>query len=116
MATQLFDESFNGKTINLPVGQAIEIRLQENPTTGFRWLLKSSDLAVCAMTSDTFEEKPGPPGHGGEHSWIFEAVRSGECAIEFRYQRPWTDPTQPGRVFQIYIHVKKLEPGVDHVN
>jgi inhibitor of cysteine peptidase len=113
MTTQLFDESFNGQTIDLSIGQSIEIRLQENPTTGFRWQLMSGDRAVCAMTSDTFEQKLGSPGRGGEHSWIFEAVSPGECTVEFRYQRPWIDPAQPGRMFQLYIHVEKSGTGVE---
>src|SRR5262249_29756832 len=36
MTTQRCDEGCNGQTIDLAVGQTIEIRLSENPTTGFR--------------------------------------------------------------------------------
>ncbi len=31
------DQSASGQTLDLPVGQVIELRLAENPTTGFRW-------------------------------------------------------------------------------
>jgi inhibitor of cysteine peptidase len=113
MTTRLYDESFNGQTIDLAIGQTIEIRLRENPTTGFRWQLMGSEPAVCAMTSDTFKQEFGPPGHGGEHSWIFEAVRPGECDIEFLYQRRWADPAQPQRMFKIRIHVENPERGAE---
>jgi inhibitor of cysteine peptidase len=109
MTTRLCDESLNGQTIDLAIGQTIEIRLPENPTTGFRWQLMGNDRTVCAMTSDTFKQEFGPPGHGGEHSWIFEAVRPGGCDVELRYRRRWADPAQPERMFKIHIHVENPE-------
>jgi inhibitor of cysteine peptidase len=106
MTTRICDESCNGQTVDLAVGENIEIRLRENPTTGFRWQVTGNDRAVCTMTSDAFNREAGPPGHGGEHSWVFEAVRPGECDIEFRYQRPWADPASPGQIFRIHIQVQ----------
>jgi inhibitor of cysteine peptidase len=106
MTTRICDESFNGQTVDLTVGETIEIRLRENPTTGFRWQLMGGDHAVCTMTSDTFKREAGPPGHGGEHSWVFEAARSGGCDIEFRYQRPWADPASSEQTFRIHIQVQ----------
>jgi inhibitor of cysteine peptidase len=112
MTRRIYDESVNGQTIDLAIGQTIEIRLQENPTTGFRWQLMGGDRAVCAMTSDTFKPESGPPGRGGKHSWIFKAVRPGKCDIEFRYRRPWADPEQFERLFQIHVHVENPERGL----
>jgi inhibitor of cysteine peptidase len=115
MTRRTYDESVNGQTIDLAIGQTIEIRLRENPTTGYRWQLMGGDRAVCAMTSDTFKPASGPPGRGGKHSWIFEAVGPGECDIGFRYRRPWGDPEQSERMFQIHIRVenpqRSVQPG-----
>ena len=36
------DEHADGRTVDLRVGQELEIRLTENPTTGFRWQIESS--------------------------------------------------------------------------
>jgi inhibitor of cysteine peptidase len=112
MTRRIYDESVNGQTIDLAIGQTIEIRLRENPTTGFRWQLMGGDRTVCAMTSDTFKRASGPPGHGGEHSWIVEAVGPGECNIEFRYRRAWANPGQSERMFQIHIRVENPERGM----
>ena len=106
MTTRLCDENHNGQTIDLLVGQTLEIRLPENPTTGFRWQLMGNDRSVCSMTSNAFKEKLGPPGCGGKHSWIFEAVRPGGYDIELRYRRRWANPAQPERMFKIHIHVE----------
>ena len=35
-------EKLANQTIDLPVGEVVEVRLEENPTTGFRWQLVST--------------------------------------------------------------------------
>jgi inhibitor of cysteine peptidase len=109
MATQLYNESANGQTIHLAIGQTIEICLEENPTTGFRWQLMADLEAACATISDAFVHPGGPPGRGGEHRWIFEAVRSGGCDIELRYRRRWGNPVEPERMFRIHVEVESPE-------
>jgi len=111
--TQSYGESFNGQTIDLAVGRTIEIRLQENPTTGFRWQLTANDGAVCAVVSDAFKAPAGAPGRGGEHGWMFEGVRPGNCDIEFRYRRSWGNSAEPEQIFRIHIHVESRERGAD---
>ncbi|MDR3531946.1 MAG: protease inhibitor I42 family protein [Rhodopila sp.] len=106
MTTASYGESSNGQTIDLVVGQRIEIRLPENPTTGFRWQLMTNDGAVCAAISDVFEEPAGPPGRGGEHSWMFAAAQPGECDIELRYRRRWAVSVEHDRTFRIHIRVE----------
>jgi len=113
MTTQIYGESFDGQTIALTVGQTIEVRLQENPTTGFHWQLMANDGAVFAMISDAFKEPSGPPGHGGEHSWIFEAVRPGGCDLEIRYRRRWANSAEPERTFKIHIRVEDPKGGAE---
>jgi inhibitor of cysteine peptidase len=109
MTTQLYDESANGQTIHLAIGQSIEICLEENPTTGFRWQLMANYEAGCGMVSDAFVHKGARPGRGGEHRWIFEAVRSGGCDIELRYRRGWGNPVEPERMFRIRVEVESPE-------
>jgi inhibitor of cysteine peptidase len=113
MTTQRCSEGCNGQTIDLVVGQTIEIHLPENPTTGFRWQRTTKDLAVCRLVSDTFGASSGPPGHGGEHSWIFAAVRPGECDIEFHLRRRWAGSAEPARTFKIYIRVEHPDRGAE---
>jgi inhibitor of cysteine peptidase len=111
MTSQLCNEDANGQTIDLAVGEEIEIRLPENPTTGFRWQRTTDDLAACKLVSDTFRASSGPPGHGGEHSWIFAAVRSGDCDIEFHLRRRWAGSAEPARTFKIHIRVEHPDRG-----
>jgi inhibitor of cysteine peptidase len=100
-----FGESFNGQTVDVSVGQTIEVRLQENPTTGFRWRLASDGGPACRIIDDALNAPAGPPGRGGEHKWTFEAIRTGECDIELRYARPW-EGSEPGKIFTLHVRVE----------
>jgi inhibitor of cysteine peptidase len=101
----LVDETFNGRTIDVTVGQTIEVRLPENPTTGFSWQLTSDGGPACTMTGDQFIAPAGPPGKGGDHTWNFKAVRPGECDIELGYRRRWESSATASRTFKIHVKV-----------
>ena len=63
------DQSYSGQTLDLPFGQVMELRLAENPTTGYRWTFLANGEPSCVVLSDHFERPTGPPGQGGEHTW-----------------------------------------------
>jgi predicted secreted protein len=46
------DQNFNGQTVDLPVGQVMELRLAENPTTGYRWTFVRDGKPVCVVVAD----------------------------------------------------------------
>jgi inhibitor of cysteine peptidase len=98
-------EDYVDRTVELPVGQVMELRLGENPTTGFRWQLKSDGGPACALEGDTFQPKAAAPGGGGEHSWQFRGVRAGDCEIELLYRRRWEN-APASRSFKVHVQVK----------
>jgi inhibitor of cysteine peptidase len=101
------DENSNGQVVEAPIGETIEIRLPENPTTGFRWHLTSDGSPACGLVYDDFSTPPNPPpGKGGMHSWRFEAVRAGECNIELRSRRRWETFAEGERTFAIHLRVR----------
>ncbi|MEJ0017360.1 MAG: protease inhibitor I42 family protein [Acetobacteraceae bacterium] len=98
------DQSASGQTLDLPVGQVIELRLAENPTTGFRWTVVANGAPACVVLSDRFESPSGPPGKGGEHLWEIKGVRIGECDIALQYRRSF-EPDAPGGAFALHVRV-----------
>ena len=50
-------ESDADKTVDLPAGKTVEIRLPENATTGYRWTIETPDKSVCELVAD---ERHGP--------------------------------------------------------
>ncbi len=99
------DESFLNQTVRLPVGQVIELRLKENPTTGFRWSFVADGGPSCTVIREGFEPHKGPPGAAGEHAWQIKAVRAGAWHLELLYRRPYESDTPQARSFALDIQV-----------
>ncbi len=99
------DESQDGNEIELRTGETLEIRLSENPTTGFRWALESSGAPACILVEDYYEPSTRAPGAGGGHRWRFQANQVGEGRIELRYRRSWEGQGAAARTFSLRIRV-----------
>jgi len=98
------DQAQSGRTLDLPVGQVLELRLAENPTTGYRWAFVTDGTPTCAVLGDRFEGANGPPGQGGEHSWTIKGVKPGACDIAMQYRRSF-QPDAPAGSFALHIRV-----------
>jgi predicted secreted protein len=65
------------------VGDTVTVRLDEAPTTGFRWSAQPSDPCLH-LEDDRFEPPPRPLlGGSGAHSWTFRAVAVGTARLTF---------------------------------
>ena len=101
---QITEES-DGTEIDLAPGETLEVRLEENRTTGFKWITKSS-AGGLALVGDSFEsgEAIGQPG---THRWEFRAQRAGSGTISLSYQRPWEENQSPARAFRLKVRVSE---------
>jgi inhibitor of cysteine peptidase len=103
-------ESDAGRAVDLDRGQHLHIRLNSNPTTGYRWQL--------AIATDSVLRKLGEPrytadataaaavGGGGVEVWSFEASRSGEEKLVFEYRRPWEHDVAAARTVSYPVKVQ----------
>jgi inhibitor of cysteine peptidase len=101
------DQSSNNTSVSLVVGERLDIALEENPTTGFRWQLKTDGAPACVSRDSTFEVSAPGVGRGGIRRWRFEAVQAGSATIELVYRRSFEQDTPPARVFRIAVNVGK---------
>lgn len=99
------NESYNGREIELRAGEEFEIRLPENPTTGFRWRLVSDGEPVCVLQSDFFEPADRTPGRGGSHYWRFLAAQVGLGNIDLVYRRSFEQQETPARRFTLHVRI-----------
>jgi predicted secreted protein len=102
--TVRLDEAADGRTIELRIGQLVEICLLENRTTGFRWHLHSSGAPVCLLTQESFVPVASQPGSAGVHRWQFQATQTGNARIGLGYSRPWESET-PAKTFAAAVQV-----------
>ena len=99
------NESYNEREIELRAGEEFEIRLPENPTTGFRWRLVSDGEPVCVLQSDFFEPTDRTPGRGGSHYWRFLAAQVGLGNIDLVYRRSFEQQETPARRFTLQVRI-----------
>ena len=99
------DEMANGQAIDLAIGDDLTIRLPENPTTGYRWEVRSGADTVCLPVTDEYRAPKPTPGAGGVHVWVFRAARRGDVGLVLVYRRPWDEPEQQEKVFVVRLRV-----------
>jgi predicted secreted protein len=99
------DDSAAGQAVNLAVGQVIELRLAENPTTGFVWSVVRDGAPACAVVGQAFvAAQGGVPGQGGRKTWHIEGRRAGDCDILLVNRRPF-EPHGAQRDFVLHVRV-----------
>src|ERR1019366_7883682 len=100
------DETSNGQTLEAAPGQTVEICLEENPTTGFRWRMAPAAGSVATLVRDVFEPGRQAPGQPGIHRWQFKVAATGSGPVRFVYRRAWEDAAPAARVFTVRLSVK----------
>lgn len=100
-------EDSNGSEIDMAAGETLEVRLQENRSTGFKWVLESAGEGICALVGDAFENGGAIPGQSGTHRWEFRAEQAGSGTITLSYRRPWEEKQTPDRSFTLRVRVNK---------
>jgi inhibitor of cysteine peptidase len=95
------DQSADNGTVVLPAGDALCLRLPENPTTGYRWVIGRSD--ALQIVADSFH--PGGPaiGAAGVRCLRFSSTRPGTHQLVLEKRRSWTTTTAPAESFRITV-------------
>ena len=101
------DERSNGQTVEAVPGQEVEIRLQENPTAGFRWRIEQTGEPVCTLVGDRFDPGLEAPGQPGAHSWKFQVIAAGTGAIKLAYRRSWGDSSAGAQTFTLSVNARE---------
>ena len=77
-------------TYNIKIGQHIDVTLNANTSTGYRWswmnkaaVTTVDSVAAISVTSNNV------PGSSSQEIWRFKAVKVGSDSIKFRYAQPW---------------------------
>jgi inhibitor of cysteine peptidase len=92
----------NGDAVEVAPGESFEIQLPENPTTGYRWHIRSPGEPVLEVQDDSFQASAIVPGAGGVRCWRFRAAQEGTADLEMDYKRSW----EKGRADSFRIHVR----------
>ena len=97
--TLVMDAGIDGRTVTLNRGQALVVRLDEDPSTGMRWeLAEVKSVSVIAPVHHDYVAKsgthPAALGTPGEALFRLRGVLPGTTPIALEYRRPLEAPTK----------------------
>ena len=105
--TITLDKKANASTVELRKGDKLDVMLQGNPSTGYSWAIDSLDSTILEESAKPeFEPDSDLAGAGGEFTFHFEALKSGETNLRLIYHRSWEKDKKPSDTFEIIVVVK----------
>jgi inhibitor of cysteine peptidase len=94
----------DGRRVRATVGDFLEIRLPESPTTGYRWQVRTAP--PLSLESDNYSSSPGGgTGGGGERVFRFRVTGPGSARIEAANRRAWESSEPPLAHFGVDVDV-----------
>jgi inhibitor of cysteine peptidase len=101
-------EKDSGGTVEMYVGDALEVVLKGNPTTGYMWEVASVDSAVLEQVGEAeFKTDRRARGSGGQITMRFEALKVGKIYLKLIHHRPFEKNVPPIKIFEVTIIVKQ---------
>jgi inhibitor of cysteine peptidase len=98
------DHTQNNGNAEVHVGDSFQVQLAENPTTGYRWHIKSFGDPALRIIDDSFAASQGGYGGGGMRHWTFEADHPAVVPLCFELKRSWQP--QSVEIFNVTVNVK----------
>jgi inhibitor of cysteine peptidase len=83
-SNRLLEEEDDGKTIETHVGDALDLILHENATTGYRWAIEGHDTKMIDVEEVPHFEPSKAPGSGGVNKWEMKAIAPGTTEVRLK--------------------------------
>lgn len=101
------DENDNGQTVTMGAGDALQISLPENRSTGYVWSIVTNDEAVLRPTDEPSYAIEGEPlpGAGGRVTFYFTAAGAGEVSLQLINARPAETAVEAVEAFALLVKV-----------
>lgn len=81
------------------------IRMEESPTTGYRWALDNIVGDILVLQKDDFSPAGSGVGGGGERTFTFAAQKAGSTRLGLKLWRNWEGDSSITNRFDIAINV-----------
>jgi len=108
-ASHTLSEADEGRVIRLAPGEAIDVRLPENATTGFRWNLEQAVEPILRLIDESVvQAQGGGVGAGGTRRMRFAAAQVGDADLRLALSRAWEGEESVTRRFGVRVEVRTL--------
>jgi len=101
----------DGKTIDLPRGATLVVKLSMSSGTGFAWTPAATDAGVLDAVGERTSEALADAASampGGPHLDVlrFAALTPGTTTLTLELRRPWEHDAPPARSFHVTVRVR----------
>jgi inhibitor of cysteine peptidase len=100
----ILNDQDSGRSFDASIGSLFSVRLMENPTTGYRWMIEKKD--GFELESDSFEKASGATGSAGLRIFQFRALGTGLNKLKIKNMRDWEGERSVIDRFDVMISVK----------
>lgn len=100
-------ENDSGKTVEIHVGDELEVALPGNPTTGYTWEVSTLDSNVLKLDKTAFVADGKAIGAGGIEVIKIHAIAAGECKVKLIFHRSFEPSLPPSKTFEVIVIIKK---------
>lgn len=100
-------QAANGSHRALHRRDVLVVRLSSNPSTGYRWKIRSGTGRALSLVGRTYvpPRDTGSLGAPGTDVFRLRAVTRGKVALRIVYVRPWESGVPPARTFTLRVTV-----------
>ena len=95
------------RTLEIHLGDSVQISLPENATTGFRWAIDRYDEEYLEVVATESHYPENALGSGGDVSFVFRAKKVGTGEIVLKNWRHWEGDSSVTNRFRVRL---RLEP------
>jgi len=108
VADSVFNERDNGALVQVPRGSKVTIELEENPTTGYRWVVNGIDEIFLVPEGDAFltGDQMGL-GAGGVRRFFFRAKGTGCSSLNLINKRANQSEAEAIGIFKLALRIVK---------
>jgi predicted secreted protein len=101
------NENDSGKTVEIFVGDDVEVILPGNSTTGYVWDLMLLDMDILRPEKAKVFSINKAMGSGNVEDIKFHAIAAGESPVKLIFHRPFEHKVPPLITFAVNVVVKK---------
>ncbi len=100
-------ENDTGKTVEMLVGDELEVALPGKPTMGYVWDVTSVDTNILKLCDADFIKNNEAIGSGGLEVIRFHALAVGTSEVKLILHRSFEQNTPPLKTFELTVIVKQ---------
>lgn len=106
-ATKVITEAEKGNSLQLKLGDILEVHLRSNPTTGYSWSVhpKSTQLLKLLGQSQAQSHQPSV-GRPILQVFRFQTVSNGDGTLLLHYIRAWERQTTNEEQFEVQVSIR----------